>query len=225
MSLVTDDFNRKIDFGIAQAGSARTRRWKRIFDLMLAISALLLLLPGLFALAAMLFLLDGRPVIFKHKRIGMNGKSFDCLKFRTMRRDADKRLEELLANDPARRQEWKETQKQQGDPRIHTLGKYLRITSLDELPQLINVVRGDMSIVGPRPIVAEEAERYGLRLPYYLALKPGITGLWQVSRRATTTYDERVGMDMEYFKRCSLLTDLTIILKTIGVVFFAQNER
>lgn len=224
MSLVTGDITRKMQAAEASAGLVSQRRGKRVLDLCIAIPALAFLLPAFVAIIIALYFVDGRPIVFRHKRVGLNGKSFDCLKFRSMRRDAAKVLADLLANDPVRAEEWKETQKLKNDPRTHALGRLLRMTSFDELPQLINVVKGDMSIVGPRPIVAEEMERYGSCLPYYLSLKPGITGLWQVTRRADTTYDERIGLDVEYYNRCSLRTDLVIIWKTIGVVLFAQNE-
>lgn len=225
MSLVSNDIARKAEVEKTTAGLVRKDRLKRFMDFAIVLPALLVLSPGLLAIAIMLLIVDGRPVFFKHKRIGRGGKVFECLKFRTMRRNADVLLKELLETDAAKRKEWEDVQKLKADPRVHTLGKYLRITSLDELPQLFNVLKGDMSLVGPRPIVSEEIERYGACLPYYLAMRPGITGLWQVQRRDDTTYDERIGMDVEYYHRCSLSTDLTIMWKTVGVVLFAQNER
>ncbi|NML76783.1 sugar transferase [Rhizobium sp. S-51] len=202
-----------------------SRGGKRAFDIIFSLSALLFLSPALILIAAALLLVDGRPIIFRHKRVGQNGRTFHCLKFRTMRRDADRVLADLLATDPVRQEEWTQTQKLQGDPRVHWLGKYLRMTSADELPQLFNVLRGEMSIVGPRPIIADELERYGPQINCYLAMMPGITGLWQVSRRADTTYEERVRFDVDYFHKASFFTDIGIIVKTVGVVLFAQNER
>ncbi|UWU12999.1 sugar transferase [Rhizobium sullae] len=219
--------------GVAQNGqSARLRRptsrdyrLKRAGDILISGSALVFFLPFFALIAVALLLVDGRPLIFRHERIGRHGRSFPCLKFRSMRKDADARLASILANDPERRAEWNETQKLVNDPRVHWLGKYLRMTSLDELPQLLNVFRGDMSLVGPRPIVADEMERYGRQIHYYLAMTPGITGLWQVHRRSDTTYDERVQFDVDYYNTCSLTTDLAILWTTVAVVFLAQNER
>ncbi|KAA1183700.1 sugar transferase [Rhizobium tropici] len=203
----------------------RQGRSKRIADILLSGAALLFLAPALLAIAIILLLVDGRPIIYRHTRIGRDGRPFECLKFRTMRKDADRQLAELLARDEKRRLEWLSTQKLTSDPRVHWFGKYLRISSADELPQLLNVQRGDMSMVGPRPVVASELERYGSDLYCYLGLRPGITGLWQVSRRADTTYEERVQFDVDYFHSRSMRTDFAILVKTAGVVLLARNEK
>ncbi|MDK4716429.1 sugar transferase [Rhizobium sp. CNPSo 4039] len=203
----------------------RRGRVKRIVDLVLSGLGLLFLAPALLVIAIALLLVDGRPVIYRHTRIGRDGRPFDCLKFRTMRKDADRQLAELLSRDEARKQEWLSTQKLTNDPRVHWLGKYLRMSSADELPQLVNVQRGDMSMVGPRPIVAAELDRYGANLYCYLGLRPGITGLWQVNRRADTTYEERIQFDLDYFHSRSLRTDFAILVKTVGVVLLARNEK
>ncbi|MGG6896922.1 sugar transferase [Rhizobium sp. BR 315] len=203
----------------------RLDRAKRIVDLVLSGLGLVFLAPALLVIAIALLLVDGRPIIYRHSRVGRYGRPFECLKFRTMRKDADRQLEELLACDETRRQEWLSTQKLKSDPRVHWLGKYLRMTSADELPQLLNVQRGDMSLVGPRPVVAAELERYGPNLYCYLGLRPGITGLWQVNRRAETTYEERVQFDLDYFHSRSLRADFAILVKTVGVVLFARNEK
>ncbi|TXI11416.1 MAG: sugar transferase [Rhizobium sp.] len=205
--------------------AVRLGRSKRIADLVLSGLGLLFMAPALLAIAIALLLVDGRPIIFRHTRIGRDGRPFECLKFRTMRKDADQQLAELLARDEARRQEWLSTQKLMNDPRVHWLGKYLRMSSADELPQLLNVQRGDMSLVGPRPVVASELERYGSNLYCYLGLRPGITGLWQVNRSVDTTYEERVQFDLDYFHSRSLRTDLAIMVKTVGVVLLARNEK
>lgn len=197
---------------------------KRVFDIVFSLLLLLFLLPAFVLIAAALLLVDGRPIIFRHERVGRGGRAFPCLKFRSMRKDADKLLADLLERDPERRLEWEESQKLKCDPRIHWLGRLLRITSLDELPQLFNILAGDMSIVGPRPIVTEELDRYGPYAYCYLGMTPGLTGLWQVSRCPQTTYEERVQFDVDYYNACSMRTDLTIIVKTIVVVLFAQNE-
>jgi exopolysaccharide production protein ExoY len=201
------------------------RRWaKRVFDIVFSLLLLLFLLPAFVLIAVALLVVDGRPIIFRHERVGRGGRAFPCLKFRSMRRNADKLLADILEKDPERRLEWEESQKLKSDPRIHWLGKLLRITSLDELPQLFNILAGDMSIVGPRPIVTEELVRYGPYAYCYLGMTPGLTGLWQVSRCPATTYEERVQFDVDYYKTCSMRTDITIIMKTIVVVLFAQNE-
>jgi exopolysaccharide production protein ExoY len=223
MSLYSDDFVQR-DAELVSPPEISRRGMKRAFDLLFSLLAVLFLLPALLVIALALLLVDGRPIIFRHKRIGRGGRSFSCLKFRSMRKDADKVLADLLESDPERRQEWEQSQKLKRDPRIHWLGKLLRISSLDELPQLFNIVAGDMSIVGPRPIVTEELDRYGQNVHCYLAMTPGLTGLWQVSRRPDTTYEERVQFDVEYYKSCSMRTDMRIIVKTVFVVLFAQNE-
>lgn len=205
--------------------TARLSRSKRFVDLVLSGAGLLFLAPAFLVVAIALLLVDGRPIIYRHTRIGRNGKPFACLKFRTMRRDADQRLAELLERDEHRKQEWLSTQKLMNDPRVHWLGKYLRMSSADELPQLLNVQRGEMSLVGPRPIVASELERYGAQLPCYLGLRPGITGLWQVNRCADTTYEERVQFDVDYYHTRSLRIDLAILVRTAGVVLLARNEK
>jgi exopolysaccharide production protein ExoY len=198
-------------------------RVKRVIDILLSISALIFLFPAVSLILILLFFQDGRPVFYRHKRIGRNGTAFSCWKFRTMRRDADEVLGTLLDTDEAARQEWYERQKLSNDPRIHRLGRFLRMTSLDEVPQFINVLRGEMSIVGPRPIVEEEIARYGDRISCYYSLKPGITGLWQVSGRSETSYEHRVDLDTEYYHTRSLGLDLKIMWRTIGVLLFERN--
>ncbi|MGV1794641.1 sugar transferase [Rhizobium lusitanum] len=203
----------------------RFGRSKRVVDLLLSGAGLLFMAPALLVIAIALLLVDGRPIIYRHTRIGRDGRPFECLKFRTMRKDADRYLAELLARDEKRKLEWLSTQKLTNDPRVHWLGKYLRMSSADELPQLLNVQRGEMSLVGPRPVVASELERYGSNLYCYLGLRPGITGLWQVNRRADTTYEERIQFDLDYFHSRSMRADLAILVKTVGVVLLARNEK
>ncbi len=194
--------------------ASRSARFaKRGTDLLLSAAALVMLSP-LFAVLAWLTVRDGGPAIYGHRRIGRGGREFSCLKFRTMVIDADERLRALLAADPAARAEWDETQKLVDDPRITPVGRFLRATSLDELPQLINVLRGDMSLVGPRPIVRAEMSRYDDYLPYYLAMVPGITGLWQSSGRSDTSYRERVLLDVWYARNWCPWHDLVILLRT-----------
>jgi exopolysaccharide production protein ExoY len=161
---------------------------------------------------------EGGPAIYKHRRVGENGRMFSCLKFRTMVPDADQVLRDLLERDPALKAEWVRDHKLRNDPRVTRLGRFLRRTSLDELPQLWNVLRGEMSLVGPRPVVREELLRYGRNIWAYLAVRPGITGLWQVKGRNDTDYRRRVALDTYYVLNQNLGLDLYILLKTTSVV-------
>jgi Undecaprenyl-phosphate galactose phosphotransferase WbaP len=190
---------------------------KSAFDLAAA-AVLLVVLAPVFVCLSLLIRFDGGPAFFTHRRIGNGGRRFQCLKFRTMVTNADVVLDNLLKTDPAAAAEWAATQKLRNDPRITRLGQMLRKTSLDELPQLFNVLRGEMSLVGPRPIVETEIHRYGDQISYYMDTRPGMTGLWQVSGRSETTYDERVRLDVRYVREWSLLQDVTILFKTISVV-------
>ena len=160
----------------------------------------------------------GGSVIYRHRRVGRDGKMFSCLKFRTMVPNADQVLRELLEKNPELQAEWVRDHKLRDDPRVTPLGRFLRRTSLDELPQLLNVLRGEMSLVGPRPVVREELLRYGRSVGIYLAAKPGITGLWQVTGRNNTDYRRRVVLDTYYVRNQNLMLDLYILAKTTGVV-------
>ncbi len=190
---------------------------KRLLDVTGSVVIGLVFSPLIAIIAIRMSLEDG-PIIFRHSRVGQGGKSFDCLKFRTMAPNAEQILQELLARDPDANAEWLRNHKLRNDPRVTRIGRFLRRTSLDELPQLWNVLRGEMSLVGPRPIVREEMLRYGRHLPTYLTAKPGVTGLWQVTGRNDTDYRRRVVMDAYYVRKCGLLLDLHILLKTIRVV-------
>ena len=198
------------------------RRWparliKRIFDTATALILLVLLSPVMLTIAY-LIRRDGGPALFAHPRIGKKSKVFRCFKFRTMVVDAEKQLEKLLQQRPELRQQWMAERKLQSDPRVNALGHFLRRTSLDELPQLLNVVRGEMSLVGPRPVVRTELKRFGSDVGYYLLVRPGMTGLWQISGRSDIDYDKRVYLDAWYVKNWSFWYDLIILLKTIKVV-------
>ena len=190
---------------------------KRLFDI-LASSLLLAALSPVLAFIAWKVGRSGRPIVFGHTRVGQNGVPFTCYKFRSMVPDAEKVLEELLARDPAARAEWERDFKLKDDPRVTPFGQFLRSSSLDELPQLWNVLKGEMSLVGPRPVVADELERYGEGVGYYLQAKPGVTGLWQISGRSDIDYADRVYLDGWYVKNWSLWYDLVILLKTLRVV-------
>jgi exopolysaccharide production protein ExoY len=190
---------------------------KRAFDFVSA-ALLILGLSPILLLIAYLARRDGGPVLFGHRRVGEDGRSFVCWKFRTMVMNADRVLERVLATDPAARAEWEATYKLKHDPRITPVGRFLRTTSLDELPQLFNVVKGEMSLVGPRPIVADEVRRYGAAFHDYTRCRPGITGIWQVSGRSDVDYGGRVQLDQQYARRWSLVTDLKVLWKTMFVV-------
>lgn len=191
---------------------------KRLFDVVFAV----LLLPFVAPVIGLLWALtrrDGGPGFFAHTRVGQNGKFFKCWKLRTMLQGADDLLVAHLLRDPEAAIEWRDNFKLRDDPRITRFGRFLRRTSLDELPQIWNVLRGDMSFVGPRPVVSAELEKYDRHVWAYLAMKPGITGVWQVSGRNDIAYQDRVQMDVDYMSAASRLYDLWIIIKTLGVVF------
>lgn len=190
---------------------------KRIFDIV-ASTLLMIVLSPLFLLLSLLICQDGGAVIYRHPRIGQGKKTFNCLKFRTMVSNSEAVLANLLATDPQARAEWEQDFKLKNDPRITKLGKFMRRTSIDELPQLWNVLKGEMSLVGPRPIIQEELAYYGDDVDYYLMAKPGMTGLWQVSGRNNVSYENRVYFDAWYAKNWSLWNDLVILLKTLKVV-------
>lgn len=191
---------------------------KRAFDIFGASAMLIALLP-IFIIIGCVVLSDGGSAFFGHPRVGRGGRSFRCLKFRSMVPKADVVLAELLAADASAREEWNRDFKLKNDVRVTAVGRFLRKTSLDELPQLWNVLRGDMSLVGPRPIVTKELERYGADAHYYLSVRPGVTGLWQVSGRNNVDYATRVALDVSYVKERSTLLDISILLRTFKVVF------
>ena len=196
---------------------------KRIVDIAIALSAIVLLAPLLIICFAATVLSSPGPALFRHRRVGFNGTSFDCLKFRTMVTDAPDRLRQLLESDPMAAAEWAANRKLQYDPRVTAIGAILRKSSLDELPQLFNVLRGDMSTVGPRPVTEEELVRYSSSVGAYLACRPGITGLWQVSGRSTVTYDKRVACDTFYALNWSMALDAKILIVTIPSLLLSDN--
>jgi exopolysaccharide production protein ExoY len=196
---------------------------KRVVDIVLALSGIVLLAPLLIICYLATIITSPGPALFRHRRVGFNGKHFDCLKFRTMVTNAPERLRQLLASDPIAAAEWAATRKLRNDPRVTAIGAIMRKSSLDELPQLFNVLRGDMSIVGPRPVTDEELERYASSAGAYLACRPGITGLWQVSGRSTTTYDKRVACDTFYAHNWSLALDIKILLVTLPALLEIDN--
>ena len=198
--------------------AARTGSLDRTVDVALALLFMTILLPVLTVLAALVWLSGSGPVIFRHRRIGLHGRSFECLKFRTMEVGAESRLPHLIGASETARTEWMQNHKIRSDPRVTAVGRVLRRFSFDELPQLVNVLRGEMSIVGPRPIVGAEICRYGPRFEEYCSVRPGITGLWQISGRNDVSYDRRVRLDCEYARSKSIRGDLAIILRTVPVL-------
>jgi lipopolysaccharide/colanic/teichoic acid biosynthesis glycosyltransferase len=197
---------------------------KRLFDIVFSMAILTLCAPLYLAIALLLLLTTEGPIFFVQERVGQYGRRFQCIKFRTMIPNAAEALKVLLAKSPELHQEFHETFKLKQDPRVTWLGRFLRVTSLDEFPQFWNVLIGDMSVVGPRPLVEEELPRYGDAIDTVLMAKPGITGLWQVSGRNDIPYDRRVQMDAWYSKCRTFRLDLWIVIRTIGVVVFPKNN-
>jgi len=196
----------------------------RILDVSLVLVLFLLLAPLLLAVAVCVKVQDRGPVIFAQGRLGKGGRKFRCLKFRSMAPDAENRLGDYLGRNPIARDEWARNHKLRIDPRVTPLGVYLRRYSFDELPQLWNVLVGNMSIVGPRPIVDDEIQKYGRRYRYYCAVKPGITGLWQVSGRNAVSYRRRVAMDTIYARRKSLVWDVKLLVLTVPAVLLGKGS-
>lgn len=196
---------------------------KRIFDVVLTLSGGLFLLPLFLGICVWIKTDSQGPAIYKQRRVGKDGKEFDCYKFRSMVVDSKERLEKLLATDPKAKEEWERDFKLKNDPRITKSGAFLRKTSLDELPQLLNVLKGEMSLVGPRPIVQKEVPRYEQYIKEYYMVLPGITGLWQVSGRSDTTYPERVAMDMWYVHNWSVWLDLVLLWRTVAAVIQSRG--
>jgi len=203
---------------LAEAIHLRANQLAALF--LLAVLAVPMLL-----IAALIAQRDGAPILFAHYRVGRRGRLFRCLKFRSMYRDSEQMLAKLLRDDPHARAEWQRDQKLGNDPRITPIGEFLRRTSLDELPQLFNVLRGEMCLVGPRPITVAELTRYGRVRWDYLSVPPGMTGLWQVSGRNGTTYEQRVAFDREYVDRRSPWLDFKILFKTIPAVLTGRGAN
>lgn len=192
---------------------------------LIALLLLVVFSPLLLITIFLILKVDGAPILFGHYRVGKQGKLFRCWKFRTMRRDSDVVLAGLLKNDPIAQAEWARDQKLTNDPRITPIGHFLRKSSLDELPQLLNVLKGEMSLVGPRPVTVAELTRYGAARWHYVSVAPGMTGLWQISGRNNTTYAERVAFDREYVEHRSMMGDVAILIKTVRVVVFREGAR
>ena len=191
---------------------------RRILDIVLSALALIFLSPMMLAAAVAIKLQDGGPVLFGQERMGLGGKPFKCWKFRSMVVNAEARLAAVLASSPEARSEWEADHKLRKDPRITMLGRFLRVSSIDELPQLFNIIAGDMSLVGPRPIVPAEVPKYGRWFSRYMSVKPGLTGLWQVSGRNDVSYRERVALDILFAKRSNFKLYVYIIMMTVPAV-------
>lgn len=201
----------------------QTSMW-RGFDIVVATAILIAVVPFLALLAIVLCIGDPGPIFFVHRRIGYGGRYFHCLKFRSMKVNADAILREHLGADPDALREWQETRKLRIDPRITPVGALMRKFSLDEFPQLINVLKGEMSLVGPRPIVDAEVPRYGRYFEHYCRVRPGLTGLWQTSGRSDTSYRRRVAMDVSYVERKSLALDIWLLCRTVPAVILARGS-
>lgn len=197
---------------------------KRFFDILFSLLALVLCAPLFLIIALAVRFSSPGKVIYYQKRIGRGGKPFHCYKFRTMYPDADKRLIELLESDPSLKAEWKKTCKLKNDPRVTPIGSFLRKTSLDEFPQFMNVLKGDLSVVGPRPVVQVEVmEHLGPKAAKILSIRPGLTGLWQISGRNDISYEKRIQLDEHYIDHHSLLLDIKLIIKTIPAMIFSRG--
>jgi len=191
---------------------------KTAFDKVAALLALVMISPVMMAVAVLILMRRDGPVFFSHIRVGRGGRLFRCHKFRTMIPNGSARFRHILAIDPVARDDWELHRKVHRDPRVSRMGAFLRSSSLDELPQFWNVLRGDMSMVGPRPITAEELAQYGEHAKDYLSVRPGITGAWQISGRSESTFAERVALDVDYIRNRSFAHDMDILRRTVGVV-------
>jgi exopolysaccharide production protein ExoY len=198
--------------------------FQRPIDVVMVLVAVVILLPALVIIAAIIWAYDRGPVFYGHTRIGWQGKTFRCWKFRSMAVDGDRILKEYIERNPEARAEWANDRKLRKDPRITPIGRFIRASSLDELPQLWNVLIGEMSLVGPRPIVADEAPKYGSAFAAYISCRPGITGLWQVSGRNDVSYDTRVALDLQYAETRSVLLNFSIIFRTIPAVLSRRGS-
>jgi exopolysaccharide production protein ExoY len=207
-----------------EASRSFSRFIKYAIDTIIALVALLVLAPMIVMLIALLLAVQGRPIFVAHRRIGKNGVMFPCLKFRTMVTNAEEVLRRHLAANPSETAEWAKNRKLKNDPRITPLGALLRKSSIDELPQLLNIILGHMSIVGPRPIVPGEAELYGAYFVDYIQVRPGLTGLWQISGRSDVSYNRRVELDVRYVHERSLGRDIVIMIKTVPAVLRAHGS-
>ena len=224
-TVTAEDFDDRVSTETSFLHRRHSIRFKRVFDVHCAGLALLLLAPLLATIGLILLIAHGRPVLIRHHRLGRGGVPFPCFKFRTMVPDADRVLQQILEDNPAMRVEWEHHRKLTNDPRVTPLGRVLRESSVDEIPQLINVLRGEMSLVGPRPIVADEVDVYGPKINHYYRMRPGLTGAWQVGGRSDVVFARRVELDTAYVTGWSFLKDLVILLQTIPAVLRRKGSR
>ena len=210
--------------GIQSSPHRKSSSLSRAIDVIGAVGLLICFAPLMVLIALSIYIANPGPVMFRQARIGRDGRLFKCLKFRTMATDAEARLAALLESDSNARAEWARDHKLRNDPRIVGVGKFLRKSSLDELPQLFNVLRGEMSLVGPRPIVPDEARRYGRHLNEYCQVRPGLTGLWQISGRNDVSYRRRVAFDVLYVRHASASFDIKILLLTVPCVLLSKGS-
>ena len=211
---ITAKMTRRTDETLSRANYIQM---KRVLDVIVASIGLVILSPVFLLLAILIKVNSKGSVFFAHTRIGKDGKKFKMYKFRTMYENA----EEMIKNfSPEQKKEWEENYKLKEDPRITSIGKILRKTSLDELPQIINIIKGDLSIIGPRPVIDRELEKYGESKEKFLSITPGLTGYWQANGRSSTSYEERMEMELYYVDHCSLKLDIAIFFKTIRVAYF-----
>ncbi len=197
---------------------------KRTFDITAAAMALIIFSPIFLMIMGLVKFTDKGPAFYGHSRIGHKGRVFKCLKFRTMAVNGEEILRNHLRNNPEAADEWRKTRKLRDDPRVTVVGRVLRKLSLDELPQLLNILRGEMSVVGPRPVVDEELKVYDSSAVFYLQTRPGLTGLWQISGRNDVSYESRIAFDTHYVQNWSLVQDMSIILRTIPAVCLARGS-
>lgn len=215
-------FEASLASGAVPATTPGARIFKRAFDIFGA-SVLMILLSPVFLILGFFVALTKGPIFYGHERLGYRGNHFKCYKFRSMVPNADKLLKDLLARDAEARAEWEQFEKLRKDPRITRIGRVLRKTSLDELPQLWNVLRGDMSLVGPRPMALHETSRWGASLVEYTSLRPGITGLWQINGRTDSDYELRITFNRAYLQSWSPVLDIRLLFQTVAVVFSSKS--
>ncbi len=198
---------------------------KRMFDILVASIALVFVAPLLLIVALLIRLQDGKKALYSQPRYGLHGETFYCLKLRSMVPNAAEILQATIDSNPAAKREWELTNKLTNDPRITPVGKFIRATSIDELPQLINIIRGDMSLVGPRPIPLYERTKYGEHFAYYCSVRPGLTGIWQTSGRSNVSYTQRVEMDKQYVETRTFFGDIWLMLKTVPAVLLSDGAK
>ncbi len=215
-------YPRRRTFSLRQVLNGRLA--KRAFDVAFSMGVLIFLSPVYLAIALLIKLSSPGPVFYVQRRVGKNFRPFGCIKFRTMMINADEVLQQMLRRSPELRAEFEKDFKLKNDPRITWIGRFLRLTSLDEFPQFLNVLKGDMSIVGPRPLVPQELYKYGRHIDKVLSIRPGLTGLWQVSGRNDVPYPTRVRMDSYYVHCRNWFLDLWIVIKTVFVMLFPNNN-